>query len=231
MRITCKRFKKAHQVDSPMDSAMREHLDCCASCGQYAEQWIRLAGLLREFPKVTPPPLFEAQVKARIESRKRTQGEGILAWLAPSPAARRYAWAAAWVVVGAVGMIALRELGPLPGSPPGSDVPKAQHSIRAPEAAEAVAERKPYQQETRPSAVEDAVAGGSLRRVALSSAMHRREPAREAALNDEIGLTLLVQDLASHELRVIKVPQVVVGAQPILPSSAKLIGADVEAVY
>lgn len=225
--MNCQRFQNTFQSESENSGPMRRHLEACPSCHQYVQNIEQLRGLLREYPRVTPPSGFETEVQARIAAR------GGLGWSVHFLGmGRRYAWAATVLISLTAGAVvwrslnltrnpilqytALRRSEPAPAAVGG---PISQ-SLDRPDFGNKLA---PIEVELNPAPVHVPSP--------VHRAIHRLASTAYLPGSQEDGLTLSIRDESSKELRVIRVPPVVMGAQPILPSSARLISGDSEVVF
>ncbi|MBI4470804.1 MAG: hypothetical protein HY650_15930 [Acidobacteria bacterium] len=227
MMMICKEFQRIFDRESELSGSMRRHAGECAACGAYVREMNQLGAMLREYPRISPPPDFDAELKSRIELARRRPG-----WVIPG-ISWHHAWAALLFVGLAGGLFIYRNSGPLPGGgPPATEIARSlETSTTAPPPADTLEPAGPPAIK-RDLLIEGPMAGSRQLVGARSTLVGRRAPAGTVSTRtDSDGLTLFIHDSTSRELRVIRVPSVVVGAQPILPSSARLTATETEAVY
>ena len=225
--MNCQDFQRLFQHESEMSLPMRRHHGACPACDQYSEQIGRLRELLRDYPRVAPSPNFDAEVTARLEARS-----WLRRWDNVGRFDRKYAWAATVLVSLAAGILVLRSTGVFQSGMPKREIAKTvDQASRSTE--ESLASGAPSA--ARDAEVARADAGIMASRqdasLAFDRALRRVSSASLGTESGDVGLTLFLQDEASKEVRVISVPSVVLGAQPLLPSSARVMGADSEVIF
>lgn len=213
-RLMRRQLETVEYDPDALPPSVAAHLTQCAECRAYAAQMHGLRRLLAEQPRVTPPAHFDAEIRLRLGREAHRFQEPWLAWI-PTPVLASIA--AAVVVAGA---FAVR-----------SSLQSVQLALRDPSPTVAEALTKPPFTEPPPTTAFNARLGGDApapratlpRPAAMVARFGRVSPATTARaapppVNETGGVVVLWRGRSGE--RVMRLPQVVYGVQPIVERRA-----------
>lgn len=206
----------------PSDAA--RHVAGCTACERFGVDLIALRRLLREPARVSAPESFDVQLQRRIRAARSAPPSRFAALVAFRPQTSLVAAAAFLLVCSGALVVSRYAMSPGTASSPAGIV-AANRAQPAPDSAAGIGIPAPMDSEDRAAAMPGPVAiaqTGALRQV---SASRPRATVRRAGARDAM---LLVSD--DGGTRLVNVPQVLVGAELIVPEGPEPSGdADVVA--
>ncbi|MFQ3582463.1 MAG: hypothetical protein SNJ67_13155 [Chloracidobacterium sp.] len=195
-----------HEPDAHLPAEVGEHLDQCVHCRAYVVQMQTLRTLLSEQPRVMPPATFDAEIRLRLGREAHRFREPFLAWI-PTPALA--VLAVAVVVTSALAVRSSMQM--VLQSPP--TVAEAVALPTLPERALATALSVQLASSLPPAPISTATPRMTLTPSRLgratSTTTRRTGPAADAN-----GVVVLWRGRTGE--RVMRLPSVVYGVQPVL---------------